>query len=345
MITSNLVTKSEEGQLWNEQMDFLALLSYLIGLAVVVLILLCVVLYLTSETYPAIVTHESEDFFSDPSNGKKLPFPSISNNPSKSLTVVVPAYNEEKRLPLMLEESLTYLEERTKEDHSFTYEMIIVDDGSKDKTTEVAMGYSKKFGCDKVRVLTLAWNRGKGGAVRMGMFRARGKLLLFADADGATTFSEYSRVETALRKTCKEESEVSDALAVSCGSRAHLEEESVASRSIFRTVLMYGFHALVWLFAVRGVRDTQCGFKLLTRRAGRILFNSLHVERWAFDVEMLYLAQSLGIPIDEVAVEWNEIEGTKMTPVLSWLEMGLDLFTIWLRYTLGAWRIRGDIKK
>lgn len=74
---------------------------------------------------------------------------------------------------------------------------------------------------------------------------------------------------------------MSDALVVSCGSRAHLEEESVATRSVFRTVLMYGFHTLVWLFAVRGVRDTQCGFKLLTRRAARILFNSLHVERWS----------------------------------------------------------------
>lgn len=67
----------------------------------------------------------------------------------------------------MLEESLTYLEKKTKKDSTFTYEMIIVDDGSKDKTTEVAMDYSKKFGCEKVRVLTLAWNRGKGGAVRM----------------------------------------------------------------------------------------------------------------------------------------------------------------------------------
>lgn len=326
-------------------MDILFLLGYLAGLGVVAVILLCMGIYFTSETYPSIRSHESEGFFTDPSSGKKQPFPSITDSPTRSLTVVVPAYNEEKRLPVTLEESLAYLEERAKKDPSFTYEMIIVDDGSKDKTTEVGLGYSKKFGCDKVRVLTLAWNRGKGGAVRMGMFRARGKLLLFADADGATTFSEYDRVEDSLRSACKEESEVSDALVVSCGSRAHLEEESVATRSFFRTVLMYGFHSLVWLFAVRGVRDTQCGFKLLTRRAARILFNSLHVERWAFDVEMLYLAQSLGMPIEEVAVEWNEIEGTKMTPVLSWLEMGLDLITIWLRYTLGAWRIRGDIKK
>ncbi|ROT80056.1 putative dolichyl-phosphate beta-glucosyltransferase-like [Penaeus vannamei] len=133
----------------------------------------------------------------------------------------------------------------------------------------------------------------------MGVFRSRGEMLLFADADGATTFSDLDKVEASLKNICADE----------------------------KTLM-------------RGVRDTQCGFKLLTRRSARILFNSLHVERWAFDVEMLYLAQVLGIPIAEVAVEWQEIEGTKMTPVLSWIEMGLDLVIIWLRYTLGAWRIR-----
>lgn len=69
-------------------------------------------------------------------------------------------------------------------------------------------------------------------------------------------------------------------LAIAIGSRAHLEEEAIASRSIFRTFLMYGFHFLVWLFAVRGIKDTQCGFKLLTRQAARVCFESMHVERW-----------------------------------------------------------------
>lgn len=69
-------------------------------------------------------------------------------------------------------------------------------------------------------------------------------------------------------------------MGISIGSRAHLEEEAVASRSIFRTILMYGFHFLVWLFAVKGLKDTQCGFKLLTRKTARICFNNLHVERW-----------------------------------------------------------------
>lgn len=324
-------------------MDISTIFAYLLCLAVVFIVIFCVTVCMTTETYPSIITYDSEKYFLDAASEKLHEFPSIKDAPTRSLSVIVPAYNEEKRLPDMMDECMEYLEVRGDHDETFTYEVIIVDDGSKDKTTEVGLAYSKKYGCDKVRVLTLAKNRGKGGAVRMGMLRSRGELLLFADADGATTFPEYGKVETALKKTCSSMSKLSEALAVACGSRAHLEEESVATRSFFRTVLMYGFHFLVWLFAVRGIRDTQCGFKLLTRRTSRILFNSLHVERWAFDVEMLYLAQALGIPIDEVAVEWNEIEGTKMTPVFSWIEMGLDLFVIWVRYTLGAWRIKGDM--
>lgn len=127
-----------------------------------------------------------------------------------------------------------------------------------------------------------------------------------------------------------------------CGSRAHLEEEEKAQRSLFRLFLMHGFHFLVWLLCVRGVRDTQCGFKLLTRESARIVFSALHVERWAFDVEMLYIGQKLGMPITEVAVEWQEIEGSKVVPFWSWLEMGRDLCLIWLRYRIGAWRIAKD---
>lgn len=74
--------------------------------------------------------------------------------------------------------------------------------------------------------------------------------------------------------------EASDKLGVCVGSRAHLEDAAVATRSVFRTILMYGFHSLVWLFAVRSLRDTQCGFKLFTRKAAYICFESMHVERW-----------------------------------------------------------------
>ena len=102
---------------------------------------------------------------------------------------------------------------------------------------------------------------------------------------------------------------------------------------------MYGFHFLVWFFCVKGVRDTQCGFKLLTRKSARVIFDILHVERWAFDVEMLFIAQTLKIPITEIAVNWTEIEGSKLVPFWSWLQMGRDLGLIWLRYKIGAWKI------
>lgn len=108
------------------------------------------------------------------------------------------------------------------------------------------------------------------------MLSARGRNLLFADADGATKFSDYEKLSSALQELTENGKD----MAVVVGSRAHLEKKAIATRSAFRTVLMYGFHFLVWLFAVRSIRDTQCGFKLLTRSAARNLFRSLHVERW-----------------------------------------------------------------
>lgn len=108
------------------------------------------------------------------------------------------------------------------------------------------------------------------------MLSARGKFLLFADADGATKFEDYEKLELALASLTNDCNE--PALAI--GSRAHLENESIATRSVFRNFLMHGFHFLVWLFAVRKIRDTQCGFKLFTREAAKQLFNILHVEGW-----------------------------------------------------------------
>ncbi|CAH2004447.1 unnamed protein product [Acanthoscelides obtectus] len=249
----------------------------------------------------------------------------------------------------MLNECTRFLEERSSK-NEFSYEIIVVSDGSTDKTIKVAHNYSEKFGTDKIRVLELETNRGKGGAVRLGMFSARGAMLLFADADGATKFSDLTKVEQAMNDTisCDYQIEPSEAAAkagISIGSRAQLEEESMATRSPFRNFLMRGFHFLVWLLAVKGIKDTQCGFKLLTRTAAKECFGSLHVERWAFDVELLYIAQCLKIPIAEVSVNWTEVDGSKIVPVWSWLQIGMDLGLIWLRYTIGAWKIRAQMPK
>uniref|UniRef100_A0A3Q3WMX0 Dolichyl-phosphate beta-glucosyltransferase n=1 Tax=Mola mola TaxID=94237 RepID=A0A3Q3WMX0_MOLML len=283
--------------------------------------------------------HEKEKYFLT-STGENEPAPSLHDPYSRELSVVIPAYNEELRMPVMLDEAMKYLENRQKLNPSFTYEVIVVNDGSKDKTTEVALQYTREYGPDKVRVMTLVKNRGKGGAVRMGTMISRGRLILMADADGATKFSDIEKVEAGLHKVHPKP----DNMAISCGSRAHLEKESVAQRSVFRTVLMYGFHFLVWFFCVRGIQDTQCGFKLFTREAALKTFSSLHVERWAFDVELLYIAQCFKIPIAEVAVNWTEIEGSKLVPFWSWLQMGRDLVFIRLRYMTGAWKLQSPRK-
>ncbi|XP_047234292.1 dolichyl-phosphate beta-glucosyltransferase isoform X2 [Girardinichthys multiradiatus] len=286
-----------------------------------------------------LTRHENEKYFLT-ATGEKKPFPSLHDPFSRELSVVIPAYNEELRMPVMLDEAMQYLENRQKQNPSFTYEVIVVDDGSKDKTTEVALQYTNKHSADKVRVLTLVKNRGKGGAVRMGTLSSRGKLILMADADGATKFSDIEKVEAGL----KDLNPGPENLAISCGSRAHLEKDSVAQRSVFRTFLMYGFHFLVWFFCVRGIKDTQCGFKLFTREAALKTFSFLHVERWAFDVELLYIAQCFKIPIAEVAVNWTEIEGSKLVPFWSWLQMGRDLIAIRLRYITGAWKLHSPHK-
>lgn len=321
-------------------------LFYASAFAFSLFLAVCILLIATSKVYPIVHRTKREKYFINPETGNGELFPTINEKASLHLSVIIPAYNEEDRLPPMLDECIEFLEKRY-QTSSFIYEIIVVSDGSTDGTVRVAKEYSKKLGSEKFRVLELETNRGKGGAVRLGVQSARGALILFADADGATKFSDLSKLESSLAKLTLVDYLNSMVLmgnkkGIAIGSRAHLEKESMATRTIFRTILMFGFHFLVWLFTVRGIRDTQCGFKLFSREAARLCFDSLHVERWAFDVELLYIAQKLKIPISEVAVNWTEIEGSKVTPVWSWIQMGVDLGLIWLRYTIGAWKIKAE---
>lgn len=320
--------------------DLYCIISIILLLIVLILIFVLLERFVFVCKMEIPLRYEQEKFYLDVSSTppKKTPFPSLADDPSLSLSVIIPAYNEENRLPVMLDECINYLECRSKNRSNFTYEIIIVDDGSSDATTEVGLKYAEKYGCEKIRILSLVKNRGKGGAVRLGMLSARGNNLLFADADGATKFSDIEKLEKEMVAAFADNSK-----SIVIGSRAHLEKQAIATRSLFRTLLMYGFHFLVWLFCVRTVRDTQCGFKLFTRDAARVIFSVLHVERWAFDVELLYIAEKMGMTIKEVAVNWTEIEGSKLVPFWSWLQMGIDLILIWLKYQIGTWKI--DDKK
>lgn len=299
-------------------------------IAVAFILMLLVSIYLLLPSRTSELWFPNENTYIDPNhNNEQFPFPSLSSPPTVDLSLIVPAYNEEERLPIMLDQTLLYLKKRQQNQPGFKYEIIIVDDGSKDNTSRVALEYVRKETVNNIRLLALRKNRGKGGAVKRGMLCARGRQLLMVDADGATEISDLDRLEQSLS--------TAGTMAIAVGSRAHMESSVVRKRSMLRNVLMYGFHVLVRVLGVHGIRDTQCGFKLFTRPAAQRLAPGLHIERWAFDVEMLYSAQATGVTMVEVAVNWREIAGSKLDPFWSSIQMARDLARIRLAFLLGLW--------
>ncbi|KAK1299288.1 hypothetical protein QJS10_CPB14g01537 [Acorus calamus] len=281
-------------------------------------------------------------FFDDPSSLEKIPYPSIYDPAEKYMSLIIPAYNEEHRLPGALDETMNYLQKRAARDKSFSYEVLIIDDGSTDRTTKIAFDYVRKYKIDNVRVIPLGKNHGKGEAIRKGMLHSRGELLLMLDADGATKITDLEKLESEIHAAVKTENQstprISDYAVVVFGSRAHLEKQALASRKWYRNFLMKGFHLVVLLAAGPGIRDTQCGFKMFTRAATRKLFTNVRLKRWCFDVELVYLCKKLNIPMAEVSVNWTEIPGSKVR-MTSIIHMLFELVLIRLGYGLNIWKI------
>ncbi|OVA05117.1 Glycosyl transferase [Macleaya cordata] len=267
-------------------------------------------------------SNEAHPSFEDPKSLKQMPCPSILDPAEKYISLIIPAFNEEHRLPGALDETMNYLQQRAANDKSFSYEVVIVDDGSTDGTKLIASDFVRKYTIDNVRVIPLGRNHGKGEAIRKGMLHSRGELLLMLDADGATKVNDLEKLECQIRAVAEKElrlgavnsdssSRISDIPIAAFGSRAHLEEKALASRKWYRNFLMKGFHIVVLLTAGPGIRDTQCGFKMFTRAAARKLFTNVRLKRWCFDVELVYLCKHLSIPMIEISVNWSEIPGSK----------------------------------
>mmetsp|Transcript_17416 Transcript_17416/g.52219 ORF Transcript_17416/g.52219 Transcript_17416/m.52219 type:complete len:286 (-) Transcript_17416:2846-3703(-) len=209
----------------------------------------------------------TERVLENPVSVGKVIAPSLYSEATKTLTIVVPAYNESRRISPMLDEALDYLQaRRNRQGAHFTYEVIVVDDGSSDDTALVVTEFVRRHSIDAVRLIRQPLNEGKGAAVRQGILCARGTLVLFADADGATAIHELETLETALERltlsalplTAKSSCKVGMAV----GSRAHLQQQAENRRHWLRNYLMHGFHLLVTMVVGGAIRDTQCGFKV-----------------------------------------------------------------------------------
>lgn len=206
------------------------------------------------------------------------------------LSVVIPAYNESLRLPHTLARCVAFLEGWHQ-----TWEILVVDDGSADETAAIVERHQARDG--RIRVLRVP-HGGKGAAVRAGMLAAAGRWRLFADADLSMDLSE-------LPKFFEEQADVSIASREARGARR-------IGEPITRHLVGRLFNLCVRMVAVPGVRDTQCGYKLFSDRATRLLFPASRVDGFAFDVELIFMAKRAGLRLREVPIVWHHKPGSRV---------------------------------
>ena len=258
-----------------------------------------------------------------PLKNRQISSPSAQD--SVFLSLVFPAYNEEKRLPPTIEKTVAYFETQ-----NFRYEIIIVNDGSRDKTLDTIKEIILKYQNIEIRGVTYDKNAGKGYAVKTGMSFARGEYILMLDSDGATEISDFKILMDKV---------LGRRMTVAIGSRSLITEnvERVWWRKILGNVNNFIVKTLI---GIKDIKDTQCGFKLFSRDASCLLFQNLHLVRWAFDVEMIYIAQHSGISVIEVPVNWREIGGSKLVFIPATISFFRDYFAIIVFYLVRLWRIR-----
>src|SRR5215216_5406355 len=227
------------------------------------------------------------------------------------LSVVIPAYNEESRIERTIRDVVAYCRGTGR-----SFELILVDDGSRDKTSTVGWNLAAEF--PELRLIRLAANHGKGYAVRTGVVNAIGRLVLFADADGATPISEIERLESALKSGAD----------VAVGSRALRAAGVRVHAKLYRHLIGRTFHILVEWLADGGVKDTQCGFKLFRSPVAQDLFSRTLMNGFSFDVEVLVMARQRGYRVAEIPVNWTHQPGSKVRLTFDSLRMAADLVKI-----------------
>jgi dolichyl-phosphate beta-glucosyltransferase len=234
------------------------------------------------------------------------------NSQLLDLSIIIPAYNEERRLPKTLDAVLSYLKAR-----QYRAEVIVVDDGSSDSTAQIVDAFVRKY--PGLRLLSNGANRGKGYSVRHGMLEARGEITLFTDADLSTPIEEADKLLANLRDRGYDGA---------IGSRAVDRTLIEVHQSFVREQAGILFNRLVrWIMGI-GFSDTQCGFKAFRTERARIIFKQQRIVRFGFDPEILFLAKRHGLRVAEIPVRWSHDAGTKVNVVADGIRMLLELLVI-----------------
>ena len=228
---------------------------------------------------------------------------------------MIPAYNEGRRLGATLEKVLAYVDRQ-----KWPAEIIVVNDGSRDNTAEIAREFAQN---PILRLVENPGNRGKGYAVRNGMLNATGEVLLFSDADLSSPIEEAPKLFAAIGAGAD----------VAIGSRWLKAELQTERQPGYRQLFGRIFNLLLRAILGLKFKDTQCGFKAFTRRAALEIFPRQKIERWGFDPEILFIAQKHGFKIAEVPVEWAHDPGTRISP----LRDGTRMFFEMLKIRWNAW--------
>jgi dolichyl-phosphate beta-glucosyltransferase len=251
--------------------------------------------------------------------------------PALELSIVIPAYNEEGRLGRALARIREYFAGRrvppgvAPEISLNQLEILVVDDGSKDGTAQIAEDWSREMPC--VRLVSNRENRGKGYSVRHGMLEARGRLALFTDADLSSPIEEIEKLLAAIvaGNDIAIGSRALDRSLISIHQSRHRELGGIVFNGLVRVVTGLPFH------------DTQCGFKLFRREPSRIIFEQQRIERFGFDPEILFLAKRHGLRIAEVPVRWAHDPATKVQVLRDSVMMFRELLAIRANWLLGRY--------
>ena len=231
------------------------------------------------------------------------------------ISILIPAYNEEKRICTTLKKVNDYFKLK-----KVSYEIIVVDDGSKDNTLKVV----KKFFEDSNpeinnKILYLENNCGKGGAIRKGMLSSSGEYVLFIDADCAGPIEEFDKFLTAFDINCD----------IYIGSRKVVKDGNKVIAPLYRKIFGYGYAMLASIFLALNVTDTTCGFKCFRKHTIHPIFSRQLLNGWSFDAEVIFLARKLGFNIKEISINWvHETRDSKVVVLRDIFKSGWELIKI-----------------